>query len=154
MSLIRFQRILCYSKVLFSKFSNAQKSKKGDLIFRGKQFCTKAELFGPPHLYFNFKSFKDLNSLSFIRFKCILYDSGELFSDISNFYKLKRADLISLGEPILENGWIIWSPFLYLNFKIFKYPDSFTVIRFQCILHDWGVLFLECWKFYKLNSGT
>ena len=40
-------------------------------------------------LSFMFKSFKDPNSSSFIRFKCILYHSGEVFSEFWNFYKLK-----------------------------------------------------------------
>ena len=128
--------------------------KEGGPNFLAEPILQNRWIIWSPYLYFNFKSLKDLNSLSFIRFKCILYGPGELFSDISNFYKLKRADLISLGEPILENGWIIWSPLLYLNFKIFKYPDSLSFIRFQCILHDWGVLSLECWNFYKLNCGT
>ena len=45
-----------------------------------------------PLLYFNFKSFMDPNFSSFIRFQWILYDSGVLFSESWNFYKLKRGN--------------------------------------------------------------
>ena len=43
----------------------------------------------PSFLYFLLKSFADPNSLSFIRFQCILHDSGVPFSESWNIYKLK-----------------------------------------------------------------
>ena len=46
---------------------------------------------------FNFKIFKDPNSLSYIRFQCILHDSGVRFSVSLNFYILKMGELISWG---------------------------------------------------------
>ena len=45
-------------------------------------------------LYLNVKSFMDPICSSFIRFKCILLDSGVSFSDFCNLYKLKRGNLI------------------------------------------------------------
>ena len=90
-SFIRFQCILHDLRVLFSKSSNFYKLKSGNLISGGNQFSRKSELFGPPQLYFNFKSFLNANFLSFIRFQCILYDSGELFTEFGNFYKLRRG---------------------------------------------------------------
>ena len=106
-----------------------------------------------PLLYFNFKSFMDRNFSSFLRFQCILHDSGVLFSEFWNFYKLKRGGPNFCGEPILEKVWIIWSPLLYFNFKNFMDPKSSTFIRFQCILHDSGVVFSESSNFYKVKSG-
>ena len=106
-----------------------------------------------PLLYFDFKSFTNPNSSSCIRFQCIHHDSGVLFSESWNFYKLKTGDLISGGEPILQKAWIIWSPILYFNFKSFTDPNSSSVIRFECIPHDSGVLFSESWNFYKLKKG-
>ena len=70
--------------------------------------------------------------------KCVQFKEGE-----PNFW----------GEPILEKLWIIWSPLLYFNFKSFVDPNSWSFIRFQCILHDSGVLFSESWNFYKLKRG-
>ena len=32
-------------------------------------------------------------------------------------------------------------------------PNSSSFIRFQCIPHDWGVLFSQFWNFYKLKRG-
>ena len=82
------------SGVLFAESWNFYKLKRGRLISGGNQFCRKSE-FRSLHLYFNFKSLMDPNSLSFIRFQCILYDSGVPFSESWNFYKLKRGHLIS-----------------------------------------------------------
>ena len=93
-SFIRFQW-LCYDSGLFlSAFSNLYKLKSGDLISGRNQFCRMCELFGPPLLYFNFKSFVHQNSLFFIAFRYILHDSEVLLSGFSNLYKLKRGNLI------------------------------------------------------------
>ena len=107
-----------------------------------------------PLLYLYFKSFVHPNSSSLIRFQCILHNSGVLFSESWNFYKLIRGwpnlwGGINFGERV----WIIWSPLLYFNFKSFMESNSLSFIRFQCILHDAGILFPECWNFYKLKSG-
>ena len=124
----------------------------------------------------------DPDSLSFIRFQCILHDSGVIFSKSWNFCKLRTGDLISRGTQFCKNSyvchpllhfnfksskylisssfirwmqkvWIIWSPLLYSNFKSFMDKNSSSFIRTQCILHDWGVLFSESWNFYKLKRG-
>ena len=100
----------------------------------------------PPLLYVNFKSFMDNFSSSFIRFQCIPHDSGVLFADSWNLYKLKRGDLLSGGNQFCRK-WDICSPFLYFNFKSFTEPNSSSFIRFQCILHDSGVHFSESWNY-------
>ena len=51
-------------------------------------------------LYFNFKSFKDLKSLSFIRFQCILLDPRVPFSRFWNFNKIKREGPNFLGAGV------------------------------------------------------
>ena len=48
-------------------------------------------------LYFNFRSFKDLKSLSFIRFQCILLDPLVTFSRFWNFNQIKRERPNILG---------------------------------------------------------
>ena len=63
--------------------------------FWGEPILQKVWIIWCPLLYFNFKSFTGPNFLSFIRFQWISYDSGVLFSESWNFYKLKRGDLIS-----------------------------------------------------------
>ena len=37
-----------------------------------------------------------------------------------NFYKIKRGDIISWGQLILQSDLIIWSPLLYFNFKVWR----------------------------------
>ena len=69
------------------------------------------------------------------------------------FLQIKQGAPNFWGEPILQKVWIIWSLLLYLNFKGFVDPNSSSFIRFQCILHDSGVLFSESWNFYKLKRG-
>ena len=107
-----------------------------------------------PLLHLNFKSFKYWISSPLIRCQRILYDSGVLFSESWNFYKLKRGDIISGGEPILQNVWTICSPLQYFNFKNFVDPNSFSFIKFECILHDSEGLFSESLIFYKLKRGN
>ena len=104
-----------------------------------------------PLLYFNFRTLKNPSSWSFIRFHCILHNSALHFSIYSTFLK---GDLISWGEPIPQNGWFIWSPLLCFNFGNLKDPNSSSCIRFQCILHDWEVLFSIFWCVLKLKRGT
>ena len=127
--------------------------KEGGPNFWGEPILQNVWIIWCPLLYFNFKSFMDPNSLSFIRFQCILHDSGVLFSESWNFYKLKRGGPNFWGEPILQKVWIIWSPHLYFNFKSFMDPNFLSFIRFQCILHNLGVLFSESWDFYKSKTG-
>ena len=104
-------------------------------------------------LYFNFISFLERNSLSFIRFKCILHDSGVFLSESWNFYKLRRGRPNFWVELISQKVWIIWPPFLYLNFKSFRVQNFSSFIIFQCILDDSGVLFSESRNFFKLKRG-
>ena len=106
-----------------------------------------------PLLYFNLKNFRDPNSSSSSRLQCILHDAAVLLSVFSNFLKLKKGDLISWGEPILPNGWIIWSPLLYFYFKNLRDPNSSSSSRFQCILHHSAVLFSVFLNFLKLKRG-
>ena len=128
--------------------------KEGVPNFWGEPILQNVWIIWSPLLYFNFKSFMDPNSSSFIRFQCILHDSGVLFSESWNFYKLKLGGPNFWGKPILQKVWIIWSPLLYFNFKSLMDTISSSLIRFQCILKDSGVLFSESWNFYKLKMGT
>ena len=129
------------------------KLKRGDLISWGEPILQNGWIIWSPLLYFNFRSLKDPNSLSFIRFQYILHDSAVFFSGFWKFIKLKRGDLISWREPILQNVWIIWSPLWYFNFRSLKDPNSWSFIRFQCILHDSAVLFSVFSNFLKLKRG-
>ena len=138
----------------FLRFLKIPQWKEGDLISWGEPFLQRGWITWSPLLYFDFKDFKDANSASLIRFWWNLNDSMTPFSEFSNFYKLKRLDLISLGKAILQNGWIIWSSLFYFNFKSFKNPSYSSLIRSQWILHDWIVTFSELWHFYKLKRGN
>ena len=102
-------------------------------------------------LYLSFKSFLDPNSSSFIRFQCILHNSGVFLSESWNFYKFKQGGPNFWVEPIFQKDWIVWSLILYFNFKSFTNPNSLSFIISQCILHDSGVLFWESWDFYKFK---
>ena len=88
----------------------------------GPNFCVepislKVWIFSSPFLYFNFKSFMDSSSLSFIRFQCILHDSGVRFS-VLNFYKLKRGDLIFAGNHICRKSELFGPPFCISILKV------------------------------------
>ena len=76
------------------------------------------------------------------------------FLKVLKFLQIKEGGPNFWGEPVLQKVWIIWSPLLYFNFKSFIDTISVSFIRFQCILHYSGVLFWECWNFYKLKRGN
>ena len=69
------------------------------------------------------------------------------------FVQMKEGGPNFLGETILQKVLVIWSPLLYFNFKSFTGPNCSSFIRFQCILHEWGVHFSESGNFYKLKKG-
>ena len=69
-------------------------------------------------LYFNFISFMDNISSSFIRFQCILHDSGLLFSESWNFFKLKRGDLVSGGNQFCRKSELFGPPFCISILKV------------------------------------
>ena len=75
------------------------------------------------------------------------------FLRVLEFLQIKEWGPNFWGHPVLQKVWIIWSAFLYFNFKSFMEPNSLSFIRSQCILHDWGELFWESWNFCKLKRG-
>ena len=75
------------------------------------------------------------------------------FCRVLKFLQIKEGGPNFCGEPILQKVWIIGSAFLYFNFKSFMDPNSSPFIRFQCILHDIGVLFSVSWNLFKLKMG-
>ena len=76
------------------------------------------------------------------------------FLRVLEFLHIKEGRPNFWVEPILQKVWIIWSPFLYFNFKSSMDPNSSSFITFQCSLHDSGVLFSESWNVYKLKMGN
>ena len=104
-SFIWSQCILHDWGVLFSESLNFYKFK------RGKPILQKVWINSSPFLYLNFKRFVDADSLSFLRFQCILHDSEILLSEPWNFYKLKRGDLISRGNQFYRMSELFGPPF-------------------------------------------
>ena len=123
-SFIRFQSIVHESGTLFWESWNFYKLKRGDLLSGVNQFCRMSELFGPPLLHFNLKSSEEPNSASFIRFQSMVHESGTLFWETWNFYKLKRVDLISGGNQFCRMTELFGPPLLHFNFKSFMDPNS------------------------------
>ena len=140
-------------KSTFVRLLKFPKIKEVRSNFCGEPILQNGWIIWSPFLYSNFKSFRDLNSSSFIRIQCILHHSEVPFPNFWNFDKLKRGGTNFWGQPILQNIWIIWSFLLYLNFKSYKDPNSSSFTRFQCILHDSGVLFSQFSNFKKLKRG-
>ena len=100
-SFIRFQSVLREPGRLFSESWNFYKLKRGGHNFWGEPILQNVWIIWSPLLYFNFKSFLDQNFSPIISFQFILYDSEVLLLGFSNFYNLKRGDLISelFGPP-------------------------------------------------------
>ena len=92
--------------------------KEGGPNFWGEPILQNDWIIWSPLLYFNFKSFLDPNSSSFIRFQYILYDSGVLLSRFSNLYKLKRGDVISAGNHFRRMSELFGPPFCISILKV------------------------------------
>ena len=92
--------------------------KEGRTNFWGKPILQKVWIIWSPLVSFNFNSFKDPNFSSFIRFQCNLYESGVPFSDIWNFCKLKRDDLISRGKQFCRKSELFGAPFCLSILKV------------------------------------
>ena len=137
----------------FLNFFKFPQIKEGGPNFLGGTNSAERLNYFFPLVYFNSKNLRYPNYSSSSRFQCILHDSAVLLSVFSNFLKLKRGYLISSGEPIVQNGWIIGSHLVYFNFKNLRDPNSSSSSRFQCILHDSAVPFSIFSNFLKLKSG-
>ena len=92
-----------------------------------------------PLLYFNFESFVDPNSSSFIGFKCILDDSGVLFEESWNFYKLKRGDLISVGNQFCRMSELFGPPSCISILKVFQTQILHHSLHFNvfCMIQEY-----------------
>ena len=89
-------------RIFFGRLLKFLQIKEGGPNFWGEPILQKVWIIWSSLLYFNFKSFLDPNSSSFIRFQYILHDSGLLFSEFWNFYKLRSGDLIPGGFSFAE----------------------------------------------------
>ena len=127
--------------------------KEGGSNFRGEPVLQNVLIIWYSLLYFNFKSFLDPNSSSFIRFQSILHESGRLFSETWNFYKLKSGDLVSGGNQFGRMSELFRPPFCISILKVLQDPKSALFIRFQSILNESGTNFSESWNLYKLKTG-
>ena len=87
-------------------------------IKKGEPILQKVSIIWSHLLYFNFKSFMDPNSLSFIRFQCILHDWGALSSESWSFYQLKMGDLISRANQFCRKSELFGPPFCISIFKV------------------------------------
>ena len=117
-SFIRFQSILHEPGRLFWESWNFYKLKGGGANFWREPILQNVWISWFPLHFFNFKSFLEPNSSSFIRFQCILYDSGLLLSGFSNFHKLKRGDLISGGNQFCRMSELFGPPFCIWILKV------------------------------------
>ena len=116
---ISFQCVLCDSGVPLSGFSNFYKLKRRGANFWEEPILHNVSIIWSPLLYFNFKSFLHPYSFSFIRFPCILYDSGVLLSGLSNLYKLKRRALISGRNEFCRMSELFGPPFCISILNVF-----------------------------------
>ena len=73
------------------------------------------------------------------------------FRRVLKFVQIKDGRPNFCGEPILQNVWIIWSHFLFSNFKSFLDRNLSSFITFQSILQESGRLSSESWNFLKLK---
>ena len=135
-SFITLQWVAIDSPVHLSIFWNFLILKREHLISCVEPILENCWIIWSLFLYFNSRNLRESNSCSFIGLQWVPIHSPVLLSIFWNFLKLKWWELISWWEPILQNGWIIWSLFVYLSFRNLKDSNSSPFIRFQWVLHD------------------
>ena len=86
----------------------------------GEPILQNVSIIWSPLQYLYFKTFKDANSSSFIRFQCILYDSEESLSDFRNLYKLKTGDLISGENQFCRKSELFGPPICISILKVLR----------------------------------
>ena len=138
------------SGVLFSVLELLQ-IKEGGLNFWLEPILQNVWIISSPILCFNFKSFLDPNSSSFLRFKCILHQLGVFFSESSNVYKFKRGRPNFWEKSICREFELFGHPFCISILKVFSTQLLHSYFRFQWILHNLVVLSSELSNFYKLK---
>ena len=118
--------------------------KEGGPNFWGEPILQKVWIIWCPLLYFNFKSFTGPNFSSFIRFQWMLYDSGVLFSESWNFYKLKRVDLIYGGNQFYIKSELFGPPFCISILKVLWIQFLRHSLDFNafCMIHEYFSLSL------------
>ena len=94
--------------------------KEGGPNFWGEPIFKKVWIIWSALLYFNFKSFVDLNSSSFIIFQCLLHGSAVLLSQSCNFYKLKRGNWISGGNQFCRKSELFGPHFCISILKVLR----------------------------------
>ena len=91
---------------------------RGPNFWRGTNFGQCLNYLCYTVLDFNFKTFLDPNSSSFITFQCILHDPGVLFSESWNFYISGRVDLISGVNQLCKISELFSHPFCISILKV------------------------------------
>ena len=100
--------------------------KEGGPNFWGEPILQNVWIIWSPLLYFNLKSSIDPNSSSFITFQSILHEPGRLFSESSNFYKLKWGYLICGGNQFCRMSELFGPPSAF-QFSNFFRPKFFII---------------------------
>ena len=121
---LSFQCILHNSTVHSPDFLNFIKVKRGDLFPWGQLILQNGSTIWSLFLYFNFKNFKEPNSLSFVRFQFILHDSEKLFS----VPEIKEGEPNSLvGETNSAERLNYLVPSSVFQFWKFKWPKLLVI---------------------------
>ena len=137
--------ISMYSAWLRSTFRRVLKFlqiKEGRPNFWGGPILQKVWIILSPLLDFNFKSFMDAISSSFIRFQCILHDSRVVFWECWRVCKLKSRDLISRGNQFCKKSELFGPPFCISSLKVLWtqiHSDSPEFNAF-CMILNWKSL--------------
>ena len=136
----------------FLRVSKFLEMKDGGPNFWGEPILKNVWIIWSSMLYFNFKSFLDPNSSSFIRFQSILHESRVLFPGSRNFCKLKRVALISERNQFCRMSQL-FGPLLYFNLRSSTGRNSSSFIKFWSFLHESRLLFLKSSNFEKWKTG-
>lgn len=108
--------------------------------------------------------------------QCILHDSAVFFSHFQSFFKLWMWQLVSFGQPIPQNEWIIGTTFIFQLYKFegikfyvtdqismystcfssacLRTAGSFIPLSYISILKIWKALILRHRPIYTLHDSA
>ena len=78
------------------------------------------------------RKLKGANSISLKRFERN-FIIRSAFRRFLKFIQITEDERSLLQEPILQNGWIFWSPSTHLNFSALMFPILFHLYNFNLL---------------------
>ena len=111
--------LFCMNEEYFSHNLEISTNSRRGAKFWGEAILQNVGIIWSTLLYFNLKTFMEATSSSFITVQSFLHESAVLLPESWNFYKLKRGDLVSVGNLLCRMSELFCPPFSVSILQVF-----------------------------------